>query len=343
VWNYDNRERVRRDEEAAQKEEGVRQARSNAADQEVRLDVMRARAASLRRTSTGEESGASPAALESPEARRQYDGVRHDALVYAPSGQDHVSIAAADDATAYPALRDPAAEVGEGAALQHINLFEDIERGTNKRNGASIDLAREQKREEDATLKKVGALVYLGQTVLDAKAAPWYDRTAAESAKTPTTADHGHPRKRQRTTASTHNAADPMAAMRKYVRSKGEHDRTRRRQLSAHDDGKRELADERTQRERDARAQVTALFRSPEQRRRPDHNAEGYSQGYSHYHHDEKSDRPRAAGVHTASPCSPSREKKHKKEKKGKKAKSKKEKKAKKSKRDTRRERPMDS
>ena len=53
VWNYDNRERVRRDEAQAKVDEEERRVRAEAADQESRLAVLRTRAGLPVKTDAG--------------------------------------------------------------------------------------------------------------------------------------------------------------------------------------------------------------------------------------------------------------------------------------------------
>lgn len=74
------------------------------------------------------------------------DGARNEAVV--------------DDDDSYPALGDSSG-IGrhQRGTLQHINFFEDIEKKLNKRNGPNADKTREKKKEEEAHLKKIGALV----------------------------------------------------------------------------------------------------------------------------------------------------------------------------------------
>lgn len=223
---------------------------------------------------------------------------------------------------AYPALCDPTAEPKSiDGSRGGFNLFEDLERGQRKHNGPSAEKARERKREEEAALKKVGALVYLGQTVLDAKSGPWYDRDPAEKAAAaaaePTERDN---RKRRRLT----DTADPMVAMKAYLKSTSEH-----RQQQPHRATVRP-ADERFRREREARAQVAALMRSPQDFKRPDYDPSNYSQSYSHYHDQLNRRLPTSIGRDCdASSARHNREKKEKKEKKKKDKKRKKEKKSK--------------
>eukprot|EP00039_Didymoeca_costata_P006671 m.92279 g.92279 ORF g.92279 m.92279 type:complete len:146 (-) comp13343_c0_seq3:632-1069(-) len=104
VWNFDNREKVRKDEENARREEEEKRFRAEMAEQEVRLHVLRKRAG-----------------LEDDEDNRedQY-----------PALQAEAPQEIADVGSEYPALQAPQ-EIVEVASsnrkAEHINFFADAE------------------------------------------------------------------------------------------------------------------------------------------------------------------------------------------------------------------------
>eukprot|EP00038_Savillea_parva_P019982 m.30029 g.30029 ORF g.30029 m.30029 type:complete len:333 (+) comp4657_c0_seq1:82-1080(+) len=302
VWNHDNRERVRRDEAAAKKEESEKRARADAADQEARLDVMRRRAAARHSPIAG------PADEEAMQALEHID----------PDGPTSPPLSPSQ---AYPPLGRGAPHGNEHGPPQHVNLFEDVERRQLK--GGSKSRAKERQREEEEALKKVGALVYLGQSVSDAGGGPWYARRPGDAAAV---GESRRPSKRRHTAEAGHSAADPAAMMQAFVKAK-----KMRQRGSDHANPSLQsvgnLRQERERREQRARVQVSALLRSPEDATHQDFNPLTYSQSYSHYHNTMPS-HPTQGETSSLEPSTSSKRKHDRREKK----KSKKEKKAKKEK-----------
>eukprot|EP00041_Stephanoeca_diplocostata_P023511 m.579180 g.579180 ORF g.579180 m.579180 type:complete len:235 (+) comp22314_c0_seq3:286-990(+) len=169
VWNFDNREKVRKDEAQAKIDEAEKQSRAEAADQEARLAILRKNAGLPPLSQHADET--SHVADGSTSKRRRIEGPQRNDNVYENDG-GKVALAnnrhnlGTEDEDSYPALG-----TSSGAArhhrgkLQHINFFEDIEKKQNKRNGPNADKARDKKKEEEAHLKKIGALVYVAATV----------------------------------------------------------------------------------------------------------------------------------------------------------------------------------
>ena len=232
VWNRDNRERVKKDEEQARVEAELAARRAEEAEQEYRLSVLRTRAAQAR----GEDVGV---------ADVDEDGFRD------------------KKKKSEPALDEEGNPIEEytplgSTKLQHVNFFEDLERG-KKRNGANTDHEAEKKKEQEKHEKKLGILVGLGQTVTDG-GMPWYDKEALDARKIADQKAFERSRERQQ-------AEDPFAAMMNSLKQK------KKLQDSSRDaprlslasppqlhhqpmDGRDALREERLQREREARRQV---------------------------------------------------------------------------------------
>ena len=96
-------------------------------------------------------------------------------------------------------------------AQEHINFFSDLEK-----NSGLAERKAEAAREQHATLKKIGALVYLGQSVHDAKSEPWYQRAPhGPEISEPVT----NPRQR-RGKMRRQQDDDPLAAMQGHLKHK---------------------------------------------------------------------------------------------------------------------------
>eukprot|EP00041_Stephanoeca_diplocostata_P023510 m.579173 g.579173 ORF g.579173 m.579173 type:complete len:415 (+) comp22314_c0_seq2:286-1530(+) len=320
VWNFDNREKVRKDEAQAKIDEAEKQSRAEAADQEARLAILRKNAGLPPLSQHADET--SHVADGSTSKRRRIEGPQRNDNVYENDG-GKVALAnnrhnlGTEDEDSYPALG-----TSSGAArhhrgkLQHINFFEDIEKKQNKRNGPNADKARDKKKEEEAHLKKIGALVYLGQSVADARAAPWYEQHrerdtpevgvlqqphgvdgrcpgATSSSSGPPV---GHPDQRSQRSApdrdARHAVHDPLAVMHKYVRTTAAQKAAASQQQR--EDGRMQqrqgrnkpvhVYDERARRELDARRQVQALYMVPPPPVRASSVGYSSSQLYRHYH-----------------------------------------------------------
>ncbi|EGD81659.1 hypothetical protein PTSG_02373 [Salpingoeca rosetta] len=165
VWNFKNRERVRKDEEQAQREEEERQRRTRKADSEVRLDVLRKRA----KRGDDEVAGAGAEEDDLAAIARDVDAQRQHRRHKREHGREHKQRKQDKD-------KIPAPEPTLTTASGHINFFEDLEQAHKERQHAA-NKEKKKKEELEAWQKKVGALKYLGQTVLDAKGQqPWYSR-----------------------------------------------------------------------------------------------------------------------------------------------------------------------
>ena len=235
VWNRDNRERVKKDEEQARVEAELAARRAEEAEQEYRLSVLRTRAAQSR----GEDGDV----IDVDE-----DGFREKKKREPVLDEEGNAI---EDYT----------PLGSSSKPQHVNFFEDLERG-KKRNGANTDHEVEKKKEQEKHEKKLGILVGLGQTVTDG-GMPWYDKEALDARKIADQKAFERSRERQQ-------AEDPFAAMMNSLKQK------KKLQDSGRDaprlslaspphplhpvDGRDILREERLQREREARRQVCATI-----------------------------------------------------------------------------------
>jgi hypothetical protein len=128
VWNHDNVERVRKDEKAAQLEEELKQRRAEEAvsnlfccavfshhvckDQEHRLSVLRARA--------GQQRPQVLEGIEEEDEGSSFSQKRQRQVTGGPGGDD------AEEAEEYKPLSSSSAKP---AKPQHVNFFEDLERG----------------------------------------------------------------------------------------------------------------------------------------------------------------------------------------------------------------------
>eukprot|EP00040_Diaphanoeca_grandis_P031515 m.188585 g.188585 ORF g.188585 m.188585 type:complete len:359 (+) comp32349_c2_seq5:309-1385(+) len=269
VWNYDNRKTVERDEAQAKVDEEERRRRADAADQESRLTVLRKRA---RKREDDEDGGHAAVGFgnnsDTSDAESHTRALTHDRARSSGGASDH------EEEYSYPALQPPPGDVDSTTnnvsnmrarsrvddSNTHINFFADIERGLNKRNGKSAQKEEERKQEEIKQLKKIGALVYLGQTVTDAKSAPWYNSSASAHLVAD---DHSaqskppdNPRKRFRKSTIS---SDPLDAMKKYVGETGKTREIARQHAAKAQDAR----DERLRREQQAREQVKQLYSRP--------------------------------------------------------------------------------
>eukprot|EP01147_Barroeca_monosierra_P003394 gene3394-6048_t len=138
VWNFENRERVRRDEEQARKDEEERQRRAQKADQESRLGLLRKRA-------------------------KTDEDIPLTETVSATSVEEHSKKTTNTTST-------------KQQPQKHINFFEDLEKQFKEQEQAT-EKEKKKKKELEEWQKKVGALTYLGQTVLDSQGKqPWYSQ-----------------------------------------------------------------------------------------------------------------------------------------------------------------------
>lgn len=256
VWNKDNRERVKRDEANARAEEEENQRRAEMAEQDVRLQVLRRRAG-LPQTSTAgaaiigpsdADGGFEHGSSQALGAANAEDG-GYPALQAPRAASDDGSGGAGPASVSYPPLEAPrrggsAPSVGSRHAArreEHVNFFADAERGQKQPS----EKALERKKEHEKQLKKIGALVYLGQTVLDAKDQPWYAKVPSDgSAGAAGAADGSYgpaiapahatlPKAQAAEAAAARKAAakqrradgrqkslDPLAAMREHLKAK---------------------------------------------------------------------------------------------------------------------------
>jgi len=140
VWNRDNLDRVRRDEENFQKEEEKKRKRLEEIEQDKRFVNLKGRVAQAK----------------SDAAERTYSELIAE--------QDGTAVAA----TATQSV--PSASVQQG----HINFFEDID-NLKSINTTNPEYEAEKKAKEEAEEKKVGLLTYLGESSAElATVKPWY-------------------------------------------------------------------------------------------------------------------------------------------------------------------------
>uniref|UniRef100_A0A1J3DN91 CBF1-interacting co-repressor CIR N-terminal domain-containing protein n=1 Tax=Noccaea caerulescens TaxID=107243 RepID=A0A1J3DN91_NOCCA len=124
VYNFDNREKVRKDEEAAAREEQIQREEARKRDAESRLEVLR------------NVRGLAPLKRASPEAEKGKDAV--------------VAAAAAPTATAVESVGSEEPKTGHINLFEGIKIFDPIELPKNDKPAEEEDHRRKKMRKEAA-------------------------------------------------------------------------------------------------------------------------------------------------------------------------------------------------
>lgn len=252
VYNFDNRERVRKDEATAQAEADQRHRRAEEADQERRLETLRARARVHR------------PATPSPEP-----------------AEDQAALLCPADACYAPLVRPGSSSTAANPA-KHINFFEDVER-RGSRAGPNSTRQREAKEELEREHKRLGVLTYLGQTVTDERKAgrvPWWQQASHAPA-----GEAGVSSAKQARRAMTQ---DPLVAMKGFLTEKTKHDRSHR-QLQSETADAVQRAQRLAQMTHapmveEAQGQVARLLMQTSKRISPDPDAKDVPESGAHRH-----------------------------------------------------------
>lgn len=136
VYNFDNREKVRKDEEAAAREAQIQRAEARKRDAESRLEVLR------------NVRGLAPLKRASPEAEKGKDAVAVAAAAAA---------AAAPNATAVESVGPEERKTGHINLFEGIKIFDPIELPKNDKPAEEEDHRRKKMRKEAAATARASA------------------------------------------------------------------------------------------------------------------------------------------------------------------------------------------